>query len=251
MRRAAFAIVHTCMYDAWAAYDDVAVGTRAGGALRRPSRGAYSGQSAQGAELCHLPGVGRSVPTEKTLFDVEMGQLGYDPLDVSSVAAGVGIKVCRDVLAFRHGDGANQLGDLNGGEPYSDYTGYAPINDVDRVSDPSRWQPLRASTYTLQGLLASRWIVDGAPQVFLAPHWGLVTPFALTSADQFPPEPPAEFGTARFEQQVREIVTVSANPTDRQKGDRALLGRRPAQRIATRPLESLRAVRVAARSPLH
>src|SRR5262245_35247594 len=34
----AFSIVHTCMYDAWAAYDDVAVGTRAGGALRRPPR---------------------------------------------------------------------------------------------------------------------------------------------------------------------------------------------------------------------
>src|SRR3989449_6289435 len=31
-----FAILHTCMYDAWAAYDPVAVGTRLGGALRRP-----------------------------------------------------------------------------------------------------------------------------------------------------------------------------------------------------------------------
>ena len=30
------AVVHTCMYDAWAAYDDVAVGTRLGNTLRRP-----------------------------------------------------------------------------------------------------------------------------------------------------------------------------------------------------------------------
>ena len=30
------AVVHTCMYDAWAAYDDKAVGTQLGGALRRP-----------------------------------------------------------------------------------------------------------------------------------------------------------------------------------------------------------------------
>ena len=30
------AILHTCIYDAWAAYDDVAVGTRLGGLLRRP-----------------------------------------------------------------------------------------------------------------------------------------------------------------------------------------------------------------------
>jgi hypothetical protein len=34
----ALAIVHTCMYDAWAAYDPVAIGTRYGGRLRRPPR---------------------------------------------------------------------------------------------------------------------------------------------------------------------------------------------------------------------
>jgi hypothetical protein len=33
----ALAIVHTCMYDAWAAYDDHAVGTELSGALRRPA----------------------------------------------------------------------------------------------------------------------------------------------------------------------------------------------------------------------
>src|SRR5437879_11846500 len=33
----ALAIVHTAMYDAWAAYDDRAVGTRLGASLRRPS----------------------------------------------------------------------------------------------------------------------------------------------------------------------------------------------------------------------
>src|SRR5439155_571599 len=32
----ALAIVHTAMYDGWAAYDDQAVGTRLGGSLRRP-----------------------------------------------------------------------------------------------------------------------------------------------------------------------------------------------------------------------
>ena len=32
----ALAVVHTAMYDAWAAYDPVAVGTRLGGTLRRP-----------------------------------------------------------------------------------------------------------------------------------------------------------------------------------------------------------------------
>src|SRR5918996_1634566 len=32
----ALAVVHTAMYDAWAAYDETAVGTRLGGTLRRP-----------------------------------------------------------------------------------------------------------------------------------------------------------------------------------------------------------------------
>src|SRR3954470_23093619 len=33
----ALGVVHTCIYDAWAAYDRVAVGTRLGGTLRRPA----------------------------------------------------------------------------------------------------------------------------------------------------------------------------------------------------------------------
>ena len=31
------AVSHTCMYDAWAAYDADAIGTRLGGKLRRPA----------------------------------------------------------------------------------------------------------------------------------------------------------------------------------------------------------------------
>ncbi len=34
----ALAIVHTCMYDAWAAYDARALGTRLGSSLRRPKK---------------------------------------------------------------------------------------------------------------------------------------------------------------------------------------------------------------------
>ena len=37
MATRAVAIVHTCIYDAWAAYDEHAVGTQLRGALRRPA----------------------------------------------------------------------------------------------------------------------------------------------------------------------------------------------------------------------
>ncbi len=33
----ALAVTHTCIYDAWAAYNSVAVGTQLGGTLRRPA----------------------------------------------------------------------------------------------------------------------------------------------------------------------------------------------------------------------
>jgi len=40
------AIVHTCMYDAWAAYDQRAVGTQLGGSLRtHPSRRTLANKS--------------------------------------------------------------------------------------------------------------------------------------------------------------------------------------------------------------
>jgi len=51
----ALAIVHTCMYDAWAAYDERAVGTQLAGALRRPaSERTYSQQRAS-YQLCRVP----------------------------------------------------------------------------------------------------------------------------------------------------------------------------------------------------
>ena len=37
LSRARLGVVHTCMYDAWSAYDDRAVGTQLRGALRRPA----------------------------------------------------------------------------------------------------------------------------------------------------------------------------------------------------------------------
>ena len=111
---------------------------------------------------------------------------------------GIGNEACAAVLAFRHADGSNQLGDINGGLPYSDYTGYVPVNTATVLNYPDRWQPLPG-------------------QVFLAPHWGLVTPFALTSADQFRPRAPSPLGSKEFEHQSRDIVSLSAKLDDRRK----------------------------------
>jgi hypothetical protein len=196
------AILHTCIYDAWAAYDSVAVGTRLGGQLRRPVGEQTLSHKQQAVSFAAYRALVDLLPSQQAgVFDPLMNDLGYDGSDLStdiSTPPGVGNQACAAVLAFRHGDGSNQLGDINGGAPYSDYTGYAPVNTPTVLNYPDRWQPLAA-------------------QVFLTPQWGLVTPFALTSPDQFRPKPPAPLGSNEFEHQARDIVRLSAKLDDRQK----------------------------------
>ena len=68
--------------------------------------------------------------TMRPIFDALMVQLGYDPSYTTAethTPAGIGNTACAAVLAYRHADGSNQLGNLHPGA-YSDYTGYAPVN---------------------------------------------------------------------------------------------------------------------------
>lgn len=204
------AITHTCIYDAWAAYDRVAVGTRLGGTLRQPvdERSADNKKKAMSfAAYRALVDLFPS-PSEKTKFDVVMTQLGYNLTDTST-AAEVGNKACQAVLDFRHRDGSNQLGDLNNSTPYSDYTGYQPVNTPDDINDPNRWQPLRLSNG--QGGFVE--------QKFIAPHWGNVIPFALKHQNQFAPKDPNFYpkDAAQYLKQAKQILDYSANLTDREK----------------------------------
>ena len=175
----ALAMVHTAMYDAWAAYDGHAVGTRLGGTLRRPSSQRTDANKARAVSYAAYRTLLDLFPSEKVSFDSLMNVLGFDQLDLSTDASaptGIGNLAATAVLNFRHHDGANQLGDLAPGS-YSDYTGYQPVNDPYTINDRNRWQPLLATD--AQGVTTA--------QRFIAPHWGLVTPFALTSGAQFRP----------------------------------------------------------------
>jgi hypothetical protein len=184
----AFAILHTCTFDAWAAYDDVAVGTRLGALLRQPAADRTTDNKARAVSFAAYRALVDLFPSQReVLFDPLMARLGFE-LDESSPPAVIGRDTCMAVLEFRHADGSNQLGDVNGGSPYSDYTGYVPLNGPDPLLDPNRW-PLRNP--------------NGAVQVFLAPHWGLVTPFALGAADRLRPDPPAPFGSHEYLHQAK------------------------------------------------
>jgi hypothetical protein len=218
----ALAVAHTCAYDAWSAYDRLAVGTGLGGALRRPAHERrYENKIEALSYATYRAAVDLFPGSKTTVFDPLLASLGLDPENRSrdTTPAGIGNVAAEAVLATRHRDGANQLGDEAGGAqgvPYSDYTGYMPANepmdttaafDPSTIHDPSSWQPLR--------------YVDAAGNLvtpaFVGAQWQHVRPFALASGELRPQAGPARFGSPEFTAQAHELVDLSAALTDEQK----------------------------------
>ena len=219
----ALAIVHTCIYDAWAAYDERARGTQFSVKLRQPHSQRSNANKEKAISFAAYRAVVDLFAAEKTtVFDPLMAKLGYDSSDTSlntTTPSGVGNLACAAVLSFRHNDGSNQLGNLgSSGVPYADYTGYVPVNPAAPVPinpfavvDVNRWQPLQY--YDVTGAFVT--------QKFVGAQWNKVIPFALTSNDQFRSQiaesGPALFGSAAFLEQCEQLVRISARLTDREK----------------------------------
>jgi hypothetical protein len=204
------AIANTAMYDAWAAYDRRANGTQLAGELRRPISERNDANRSKAMSYAAYRVLVDLFPARKSQFDAHMAALGYDPTDTTSDLAtpqGVGNIAAAAIIQFRHADGANQLGNLNGGTPYSDYTGYQPVNTPTQIVDPSHWQPLSVSNGSGGFNI----------QKFATPHWGNVKPFALTRYDQFSVKSPARFGTFAYLQQTLQVLYYSATLNDRTK----------------------------------
>ncbi len=205
----AMAIVHTCMFDAWAAYDDVAVGTRLGGSLRRPKSERTAANKEVAVSVAAYRALDDLFPSQSgsvadSLREVPVPNFTDLPKDIRT-PRGVGNRACQAVLDARHHDGANQLGDMSPGA-YSDYTGFAPANTPEVLTDQNRWQPLR---------------VNGAAQRWLLPHWAFVTPFGLSSGAQFRDlvlvRGPARYPSTEYWKQVLDVVDLSAHLGDREK----------------------------------
>lgn len=209
----AIGIVGTAMYDAWAPYDSKALGTQLGGSLRQDSHARTLANKQKAISYAAYRVLTDLYPSETARFNALMAELGYDPADTSTnrhTPAGVGNTVAAALLAMRHNDGSNQLGDLHPGA-YSDYTGYVPVNGPDTPVadlDPNHWQALRTPTS------------DGGTvvQTPLSPHWGLVQPFSVVSAVQLrPTQLPAMHPSDAYRIQVEELVSISANLDEHQK----------------------------------
>src|SRR5262249_3475816 len=81
----ALAIVHTAIFDAWAAYDGVAVGTRLGGALRRPAPERSLANKTRAISFAAYRAAVDLFPGDQaSVFDPLMAGLGYDPGDEST-----------------------------------------------------------------------------------------------------------------------------------------------------------------------
>ena len=244
----AYAMMHTAMFDAWSAYDGPAFSTQLGDTLQRPM-----GENTDVNKRAAMSFAAHQVlidlfPTQKVHFDNTMSELGYAavtlPLSLY-LPASIGKRMANELLAVRHEDGSNQLGDDPAGTlgvPYSDIVGYQPVNSPVNTVALDRWTPEHVP-------------IDATPQnvirtqKFLTPQWGNVTPFALTSGDELRPASPTPFllvdgmldmsnrtitladgqvlnidrsliGTVinpAFIQDAEEVIAFSANLTDKEK----------------------------------
>ncbi len=216
----ALAIVNTCIYDAWSAYDEYAQGTQLKDLLRRPSSERIIKNKEMVVSYSALRALLDVLPTDADKVYLPLAkELGINPNSSSTDLAqpdGIANVACGAVLEYRHHDGSNQLGDLAPG-PYTDWTNYVSRNKPTLLpaqasaQDPDHWQPL---TYT-----------NGAgnrvTQTFAGAHWGRVTPFALTRGSQFRPlvatMGPAHFGTQAYMLQIDDTLRISAGLSDREK----------------------------------
>lgn len=233
----AYGILHTAMFDAWAAYDLGAVATQLGDALQRPLSENTEVNKTEAMSFAAYRVLVELFPTQRGIFDQLMAELGFDPNNTTantSTAAGIGNVSAETLMQQRRLDGSNQL---NG---YADNTNYQPINaDSNSIIDLEKWAPEFVPIDS-----------TGNPQQFLTPQWGSVDPSALDSPSALrpvAPEPfllvtgatvdlaagtitladnavvqitPAIVGTIinpNFIEQAERVVEASANLTDEQK----------------------------------
>jgi len=213
----ALGVLHTAVYDAWAAYDPIAVGTRPDGPPQQDSNTTANKNEAISyaayrvlVDLFPLERFPTSAANSYATPDVLLRALAHDPANETldpSTPAGVGNLAAKAVLDFRRGDlsdptdvgdGSNQRGNdpRGNGQPYSDTSGYQPKNLWNQVTSPARWQSLCVLT-------AAGVAVNAPPQPpgdcvapnygiqkALTPHWQNVISFGPLDQRRYPPQFP-------------------------------------------------------------
>ena len=171
----ALGVLHTATYDAWAAYDPVAKGTRLGSKLRQPVDQRTLANKSKAISYAAYRVLLDLFPGRKADFDAQMGELLLDPTDVTNfnltdpvtavtTPQGVGNRAAKEVINFRKADRSNPTLDPKDlSNPNDDvmtypdpactptvtpecYSANKIKNQWNNVSDPWHWQPLCALT---------------------------------------------------------------------------------------------------------
>jgi hypothetical protein len=221
----ALGVVHTSMYDAWAAYDPVAKRTRTTGVARRPADERTLSNKSKAISFAAYKTLVDLFPYRKPTYDAQMLALGYaiDGSD-TSIPATVGTAAAQANIDFRHTDNSNQThnADNTVSYPYdcsklpTGATCYSPVNQWNNVTDRWAWQPL--CVLTPAGVTAGMPTTppDGTcegpyygVQRPLTPQWRYMRPFALLDALQYKvPGPPKNadgtYSAADVEQEYKD-----------------------------------------------
>ena len=214
------------MYDAWTAYDPVAVGylfrekhTAADVAAARHEAISYAAYRI----LRERYALSFNASTSLAALDAQMAVLGYDKNNLSTdtaTPAGVGNSVFAIVSAWFLNDGARQA------QAYADYPvgsgGYVSVNPylVTGISgtnavDVNRWQPL-----AIANSVSQNGIPNGPLQSYVGAQWLGVRPFALARTDAtqpwINPGPQPQLGgvgDAQFRSEVVDVIRRSSELT--------------------------------------
>src|SRR5215211_4058098 len=240
----ALGVLHTATYDAWAAYDPTAKVTRPDGpAQQQASRNTLDNKkeaisyAAYQVLIDLFPSSSFPSTGAYQTPDVLLTSLGYNPstttlagtTDAAATPAAVGNRAAKAVLDYRHADGSNQAGG------YADTTGYKPVNDWNKVTDPWRWQPL--CVLTADGVAAksppirdpsASECADGtettpshyALQKALTPQWGNVIPFSDGLKSTLPylvPGPPKNSDGTYSTTDIATALADTSNLSDASK----------------------------------
>lgn len=221
-----------CMYDAWAAYDNVAVGyvyhskhTAADAAAARREAISYAAYRMLKERYVYS----KSASNTLAALDAHLSALGYNTNNFStdtSTPAGVGNSVYAAVSAWFLNDGARQT---NGtpSAPYPDYPagqgGYVYTNqplvtglEGIAVTNINHWQRL-----AIANAVDQNGFPQGPIQNYLGAQWLGVRPFALARADSTRPwidlgGPPPHLGgvgDAEFRSNVVDVIRRSSELT--------------------------------------
>ena len=238
----AIGVLHTATYDAWAAYDPVAVDTRqrlrTNPSLRRPEAERNLLNKNKAISYAAYRVLVDLFPGRASAFSGYMQDtLGFDPNDpaISDLATpqGIGTSAADAVLAYRHADGSNQRpGTGPDGKPAAVYpntsTPYSALNTWNDVPEPWHWQPLCVLTADGMAAGATPFPADcSGPnytiQNFLTPQWGYIKSFSLNDNTHYPsqfqlPGPPKlADGTCCDPKDVDTALSQTSNLTDIQK----------------------------------